>query len=257
MKISNNNGHTITGKGTGAVGFLNESVETRNIGTYFVNGMRSLGHTIYDCTIDKSNNYLKEAVDKANKYNCDYAITHHLNSSTNASGNGVEVWVYSLDNKEVVNQAKKICEEISKLGFKNRGVKESKKFYWLKHTNDKAMIIEYCFCSNEADSKKYNAKNMAYALIKALTNKDLNNSITIETNKNYQYDNGTYNKKATVVGTNGLGLNIREERNINSKIIGKFEEGQVIKVEYCLNNWFSTWSSGQQGFVNGSYLKLN
>ena len=73
MKINNNNGHTLTGLGTGAIGYLNESQETRNIGYYFVDGMKKLGHTVYDCTIDKSNTYLYEAVSKANTNKADLA----------------------------------------------------------------------------------------------------------------------------------------------------------------------------------------
>ncbi|MBQ3420317.1 MAG: N-acetylmuramoyl-L-alanine amidase, partial [Romboutsia sp.] len=143
MKINNNNGHTISGLGSGAIGYLNESEETRNIGYYFTEGMRSLGHTVYDCTIDKSSSYLPQAVNRANQNKCDLAISHHLNCSENKSANGVEVWVYDMSHKDTVDKAKKICEEIAKLGFTNRGVKANPKFYWLAHTNDKAMIIEY------------------------------------------------------------------------------------------------------------------
>ena len=260
MKINNNNGHTLTGLGTGAIGYLNESQETRNIGYYFVDGMKKLGHTVYDCTIDKSNTYLYEAVSKANKNKSDLAISHHLNCSDKPSANGVEVWVYSLNDKDTVNKAKKICEEISKLGFTNRGVKANPKFYWLGHTRDKAMIIEYCFCSNEKDYKNYNSKKLAYAVIKALTDVDLNNhkpTINNNSEANYKYSNGSYNAKATIVGTNGKGLNIRSERSSNSKILGQFKEGQAIEVNYCIDNWFSTWSNGSKGFVYGKYIKLD
>lgn len=261
MKINNNNGHTLSGLGSGAEGFLIESHETRSIGYYFVEGMRSLGHTVYDCTIDKSKTYLVEAVDRANKTKCDLAISHHLNCSNNAAANGVEVWVYSLKDKDTVEKAKKICEEISKLGFINRGVKENPKFYWLAHTKDKAMIIEYCFCSNERDSKKYNAKKMAYATIKALTGTDLNTYVPTENPNNipkdgFEYANGDYNCRAVVVGTNNKGLNIRMDRSTNAKVLGKFEEGEVIEVNYCLDNWFSTWSGGFKGFVYGKYIKI-
>lgn len=102
MKIINNNGHTLNGLGSGAIGYLNESVCTRQIGKYFVEGMRSLGHTIYDVTIDKSTSYLFEAVNKANKYNVDYAITHHLNHYSDEKSNGVEVLIYDLKDKKLM-----------------------------------------------------------------------------------------------------------------------------------------------------------
>ena len=99
MKIVNNNGHTLKGIGSGAIGFLNESECNRQIGKYFVEGMKSLNHTVYDVTIDKSSDYLYEAVKEANKYNVDYAITHHLNSFSNEEANGVEVLIYDLNDK--------------------------------------------------------------------------------------------------------------------------------------------------------------
>ena len=138
-------------------------------------------------------------------------------------------------------------------------MKANPKFYWLGHTRDKAMIIEYCFCSNEKDYKNYNSKKLAYAVIKALTDVDLNNhKPTINnTEANYKYENGSYNSKAIVVGTNGKGLNIRSERSSNSKILGQFKEGQAIEVNYCIDNWFSTWSNGSKGFVYGKYIKLD
>ena len=96
MKIISNNGHTLNGKGSGSIGFLNESICTRQIGKYFVEGMKSLNHTVYDITIDKSESYLTEVVNQANKYTVDYAITHHLNCFSNAEANGVEVLIYDI-----------------------------------------------------------------------------------------------------------------------------------------------------------------
>ena len=46
MKIANNNGHTLNGTGRGAVGFIDESICTRQIGKYFIEGMKSLNHTV-------------------------------------------------------------------------------------------------------------------------------------------------------------------------------------------------------------------
>lgn len=260
MKIINNNGHTLNGKGRGAIGFIDESICTRQIGKYFIEGMKALNHTVYDTTIDKSESYLTEAVNKANKYTVDYAITHHLNCHSNSEANGVEVLIYDLNDKKTYEVAKRICDEISKLGFRNRGVKESKSLYWLRKNKNKAMIIEYLFCSNKNDVSLYNPQKLANATIYGLTN-----SYPITTDKlpiinnnptSNKYSNGTYQCKGKVVNTNGEGLNIREERNTNSKIIGKLTEGYIVKVDYCLNNWFSVWENGKLGFINGKYIEL-
>lgn len=259
MRIINNNGHTISGLGSGAIGFLNESVCTRQIGKYFVEGMRNLGHTVYDITIDKSPNYLYEVINKANKYTVDYAISHHLNSYSDESSNGVEVWIYDLNDKKTYDIAKKICDELSKLGLRNRGVKESKKLYWIRKNKNKAILIEYLFCSNKKDCSIYNPQKLANSVIYALTD-----NISITSNKlpiindpsSKKYLNGNYDTKGMVVNTNGEALNIREKRDLNSKIIGKLKEGTIVELDYCIDNWFSIWHDGKLGFINGKYIVI-
>lgn len=259
MKIVNNNGHTLNGNGSGAIGFLNESICTRQIGKYFIEGMKSLGHTVYDCTIDKSSSYLYEAVTKANKYKVDYAITHHLNCFANEEANGVEVLIYDLNDKETYKVADKICKEISKLGFKNRGVKQGNHLYWLRKNNNKAMIIEYLFCSNRKDVSLYNPQKLANATIYALTDSlpIIDNKLPIINTPEYKtYSNGNYDVKGRVVRTNNSGLNIRAERNANSKILGSLAEGEIIELDYCIDNWFSIWNNNKIGFVSGKYIDL-
>lgn len=259
MKIINNNGHTLSGLGSGAIGYLNESVCTRQIGKYFTEGLRSLGHTVYDVTIDKSSSYLYEAVNKANKYKADYAISHHLNCSDNAEANGVEVWIYDLKDKETYNVAKKICDELAKLGFRNRGVKESKAFYWNRKNINKSILIEYLFCSNKKDCSLYNPQKLANSVIYALTN-----NLPITSNKlpivndpsPKKHLNGNYDTKGMVVNTNGEALNVRAERNVNSNVIGKLNEGTIVELDYCIDNWFSIWHNGKLGFINGKYIVI-
>ena len=71
--------------------------------------------------------------------------------------------------------------------------------------------------------------------------------------------NGNYDTKGKIVRTNGEGLNIRSERNANSKILWKLEEGSIIELDYCIDNWFSIWDKnlgGVVGFINGKYIDL-
>lgn len=257
MKINNNNGHTISGNGSGAVGLLNESICTRQIGNHFVKGMKSLGHTVYDCTIEKSTNYLFEAVNLANKNKVDYAISHHLNHVNDSSANGVEVWVYDLKDKETVAMANKICIELSKLGFKNRGVKESKTFYWIRKTNSKAMIIEYLFCSNNKDVSLYNPEVLANAVIKALTNVTIGSSTP---SGKITYVDGRYDCLAKVVNVGSSKLNVRKDRTTNSAVIWSIPKDTIIKVHDCKNNWFEICVHSdagiETGYVFGEYIQL-
>lgn len=260
MRIVNNNGHTLNGSGSGAIGFLNESVCTRQIGKYFVEGMRSLGHTVYDCTIDKSQSYLYEAVSMANKYSVNYAISHHLNCFSNSEANGVEVLIYDLNDKETFKVADRICKELSKLGLHNRGVKQGNHLYWLRKNNNKAILIEYLFCSNKKDCSIYNPQKLANAVIYALTNNYpivSDNKLPIVNNTTPKtYSNGNYDCKGKVVRTNGEGLNIRAERNAKSKILGTLRENELVILDYCIDNWFSIWYNNEIGYINGKYIDL-
>ena len=84
----------------------------------------------------------------ANKCNCDYFVSLHMNSSTNKSAKGCEVWVYDKSSK-VYPLAKTICSNLSKtINTPNRGVKISKDFFVLRKTKMPALLIEIDFISN-------------------------------------------------------------------------------------------------------------
>jgi N-acetylmuramoyl-L-alanine amidase len=166
-----NAGHTLSGKGTGAVGFINESKENRIVTNHVIRLLKALGHVVIDCTIDKSNNYLKDAVGASNKHKADLAISIHFNSSKNESANGVETLVYNPKDSYTTKYANAINKEIALLGYKNRGIKQRQDLSWLRDTTSKAILIECCFVSNESDTNKYNAVKMAEAIVKGLVGK--------------------------------------------------------------------------------------
>ena len=85
---------------------------------------------------------------KANKENCDYFVSIHMNSATNKSAKGVEVWVYDEKSK-LYTLSKNICSNLSKtINTPNRGVKISKSFSVLRKTKMPALLIEIDFISN-------------------------------------------------------------------------------------------------------------
>ena len=85
---------------------------------------------------------------KANTENCDYFVSIHLNSSTNKSAKGCEVWLYD-ENSKLKTLANNLCTNLStKLNTPRRGVKYSKKLAVLKNTNMPALLIEVDFISN-------------------------------------------------------------------------------------------------------------
>lgn len=204
MKIAINPGHTIEGKGTGAMGFVSETGENRRISKRVISILRARGHEVTDCTIDKSSNDLQDAVKKANDANVDMFCSIHLNSG---GGNGTETYVYKLGgNAEQL--ARKVNENVVKsCSFTNRGVKEAN-FYVLKHTKAPAILLEVCFVDSKEDCKKLNVENIAIAIANAIEVKNNGVSESIEINK--------YN--ATVINIQTY-LNVRDKPNGN--IIGK------------------------------------
>lgn len=69
-------------------------------------------------------------------------------------------------------EAKRVVDNLGKLGFKNRGIKNNKNLYELKYTIMKAMIVEVCFVEAVKDVELYKTlgydkigKNIAEGLI--------------------------------------------------------------------------------------------
>ena len=97
---------------------------------------------------------------KANNENCDYFISIHLNSATNKSAKGCEVWLYD-ENSKLKALANNLCTNLStKLNTPRRGIKYSKKLAVLKNTKMPSLLIEIDFISNiEVEN---NLKNHQY-----------------------------------------------------------------------------------------------
>ena len=98
---------------------------------------------------------------KANNENSDYFISIHLNSASNPSAKGCEVWLYD-ENSKLQTLANNLCNNLAtKMNTPNRGVKYSKKLAVLKNTKMPALLIEIDFISNkEVENYLRNDKNL-------------------------------------------------------------------------------------------------
>lgn len=169
MKIGINCGHTLTGQpGCGAVGFIDESVETRHVGKALIKLFEKGGHMVVDCT----NNYaatttanLAEICALANKQTLDLFVSIHFNAG---GGRGTEVFTYGA---RTFDAAVNTCKNISALGFKSRGIKDGSNLYVLKHTSARAMLVEVCFVDTD-DAQEYltlGHEKIAKAIYEAIT----------------------------------------------------------------------------------------
>lgn len=184
MKIGINCGHTVDGQpGSGAVGYISESVETRNVGRKLISLLKQCGHIVYDCTDDyatSTSDNLNTIVSIANAQPLDLFISIHFNSG---GGKGTEVFTYDgMKHAEAVN----VCNALHSLGFKNRGVKDGSKLAVVRRSKAKAMLIEVCFVDTaDADLyKNIGAERIAQAICEAVTGAKANNTISEYTESN-------------------------------------------------------------------------
>lgn len=172
MIIAINAGHTITGAGSGAVyDCLNESKINRYVANELTKQLKASGQTIINATVEKAdtqNAYLKEACRIANGSRAELFISIHCNVSADHKGQGVEA--YTWKGKQLP-AAVSICKEISKLGFKNRSVKDGSSLYVIKNTSMPAILVELFFIDNAADQELFfynGVKSIAEAILRGI-----------------------------------------------------------------------------------------
>lgn len=222
---------------------MKESVENRLVKNEMVMLLRKDSNTVYDCTVDYPSSQtgcINNIVNLCNAHKTDIDVSIHFNSGRNNIGGdnkigGVEVILYDNSKNSPVAEAQRVCNEMAKLGFTNRGVKYNKNLGYLKNTKGRSMIIEVCFVDDKDDTNLYyklGHKVIAKTLTEALLNKklggnELNNKIIkIKINDKYYEVDGML-----VDGTNFI--KVRDLEKAGFKI---GFEGSIATVEtpcYC------------------------
>lgn len=153
MKIVLNAGHTLHGAGSGAIGYINESAETRKVVSLVKHYLTGKGHEVVVANIDKAGSqsaYLYGVARKANNEpDADLFVAIHFNAG---GGTGCECFTWR-GNK--IPAAVGICEELNKLGYRNRGVKDGSNLYLISKTKMPAVLVEVCFVDSKQDCVLY------------------------------------------------------------------------------------------------------
>ena len=171
MKFNIHAGHNF--KVPGAGGCFSETSEDRKVKDLVISKLRSLGHTVYDCTDEDgttSGANLANIVNKCNAHKVDLDVSIHFNAF-NGSAHGTEVFQYD---SKTNSYASGVVNAIASLGFTNRGVKNGSHLYVIRNTISPAILIECCFCDCMTDANIYNAEKMATAIVKGLTGQTVN-----------------------------------------------------------------------------------
>lgn len=173
MKIGVAEGHN-SNYNSGAHGIKLEDELTFEVSEEVIRLLKKLDYEVIDLVKTKRDGLI-ERVNKANNADLDLAVFIHFNAY-NGQAYGTECCVYSND--PIANN---ICNEISALGYYNRGVKIRKDLYVLNSTVMPAILIECCFCDNVLDMKLYDKTTMAKAIVKGITGEEV-----IDDNKDYK-----------------------------------------------------------------------
>lgn len=204
MKINVHAGHNPDGKvACGAVGVIKESTEARKVKDNVISMLNSLGHTVYDCTVNDGTsqaNVLTKIVNKCNAHDVDLNVSIHFNSGAgdkkgNGKTTGSEVLIYSATSG-AKKYAEKICKSIEALGFKNRGVKVRQDLYVLRKTSAPALLVECCFVDDADDAELYDPEKMAAAIVEGITGQSVSVQGGDTDKKVYKVQCGTFEKKS-------------------------------------------------------------
>lgn len=208
MKIGIDMGHTLSGEGTGSQGCgYKEQNLTRELGKIVIEMLKKEGHTIYDCTVDKSNNNAQQLIDRVNKANkqpLDLFVSIHFNACVNdvkgdGRTTGTEVLLHSMSSK-AKPYAERIVKKIANVGLKNRGVK-THNAYVLKHTKAPALLIETCFIDDRDDMNVYlkNPRKVAKAIVEGILDKTITDVVETPKNGFYRVLVGSYKDKNNAI----------------------------------------------------------
>lgn len=219
----------------GASGYLDEVEQDRAVAAKVIAKLRALGHTVYDCTDDSGRTQgqnLANIVKKCNAHAADLDVSIHLNSG---GGTGTEVLVYS-DVGSAAAYAVKVCAAIAELGYRNRGVKERRELYVLRHTKAPALMVECCFVDSAADAQRFDADKMAAAIVKGITGQ------TVSQTPAAPAQQAGYRVRVTAST-----LNVRRDHSAASAVTTQVRKGEVYTIVEEYNNGGTMWGKLKSG----------
>lgn len=178
-KVTVHAGHNKQGRiACGASDYLDESTEARIICKKVIKLFKKNKIAAVNCTVNNGTcqyDVLKKICKKCNAKERQLDISIHFNACSHSKADGrtkgVEVLCRTTDGVRG-DVARRICRQISMIGFRDRGVKTESDLYFLNHTNRPAILVEVCFVDDQDDARLYkqNKDAVAQAIVKAVLN---------------------------------------------------------------------------------------
>ncbi len=180
-KVTVHAGHNPSGKiACGASDLLDESREARWITRKVIKLLRKNGIKAVNCTVNNGTSQgdvLRKICAKCNAVaDADLHISIHFNSGrSDRKGDGRTGGTEVLLTQNVADKddiAKRVCNQMAKLGFTNRGIKTRTDLYFLNRTKAPALLVEVCFVDDRDDYMLYTSDRnaVAKAIVKAVLN---------------------------------------------------------------------------------------
>jgi N-acetylmuramoyl-L-alanine amidase len=167
MKVAIDIGHNCP-PDTGARGIKIEDKLTLEVGTKVISKLKELGHEVVSCKpsqADTVRESLAKRCQTANNARSDIFVSIHFNAF-NGKAYGTEVFAMSEAGRKI---AQSVLNEIVKLGFVNRGVKNGSHLYVIKNTDMPAILVECCFVDSQKDMDLLDVEKMSDAIVKGVT----------------------------------------------------------------------------------------
>lgn len=165
MRICIDPGHG--GKHPGAVYFgRKEKDATLSICQFLMWELKSHGHDVVMTRTRDVTTTLAERCNVSNRYHADLFISVHLNASVDPTVHGAEVWRWHAGTGRYAVPVQRAI--IAATHAKDRGVKLSRSFYVLRHTQAPALMIECGFMSNREEGDLLFSENYQALLARAI-----------------------------------------------------------------------------------------
>ena len=155
----------------GAVGIRREDELNLLVGRALISKFKGVGIKVIECLPSLASSHrdsLSKRCRAANYGNVDIFISIHHNACPGGYGSECLCIKGGQQNALSERVSKVILEEVCKLGFRSRGVKDRRDLYVINNTTMPAIIVECAFVDSARDMSGYDSERMAESIFRGV-----------------------------------------------------------------------------------------